>query len=125
MGITFLAMGTSVPDALGSISVAKEGEGDMAVSNAIGSNVFDICMGLGFPWSLATLIDGEDRQIKVSKESIVASTLILFGVVIVLFASLSMARHPETQRRFVLPWVGYVLFASYGLFVIFQIVWTA
>merc|ERR1712159_146167 len=79
MGITFLAAGTSIPDALGSIAVAKEGEGDMAVSNAIGSNVFDICMGLGFPWFLATLIDGEARQIKASKESIVASTLILFA----------------------------------------------
>merc|ERR1711907_420720 len=54
MGITFLAMGTSVPDALGSIAVAKEGEGDMAVSNAIGSNVFDICMGLGLPWVIKT-----------------------------------------------------------------------
>merc|ERR1711959_434146 len=57
MGITFLAMGTSVPDALGSIAVAREGEGDMAVSNAIGSNVFDICIGLGFPWLIKLLID--------------------------------------------------------------------
>ena len=52
MGLTFLAMGTSIPDALGSISVAKDGHGDMAVSNAVGSNVFDICMGLGLPWAI-------------------------------------------------------------------------
>merc|ERR1712054_703730 len=56
MGITFLAMGTSVPDALGSIAVAKDGEGDMAVSNAIGSNVFDICMGLGVPWTVQGIL---------------------------------------------------------------------
>jgi K+-dependent Na+/Ca+ exchanger-like protein len=126
MGITFLAMGTSVPDALGSIAVAKEGEGDMAVSNAIGSNVFDICMGLGFPWFLATLIDGESRAIHASTESIVASTLILFAVVIVLFFSLLMAKHPDPpHKRFTLfPWVGYILFASYGAFVVFQIAWT-
>lgn len=29
--------------------------GDMAVSNSIGSNVFDILVGLGLPWALKTL----------------------------------------------------------------------
>lgn len=29
--------------------------GDMAVSNSIGSNVFDILVGLGLPWALQTL----------------------------------------------------------------------
>ena len=45
MGLVVLAAGTSVPDALASISVAKDGFGGMAVSNAIGSNVFDILLG--------------------------------------------------------------------------------
>lgn len=31
------------------------GMGDMAVSNSIGSNVFDILIGLGLPWALQTL----------------------------------------------------------------------
>merc|ERR1712185_322198 len=53
-GLVFLAAGTSVPDALGSIAVAKQGEGDMAVANAFGSNVFDILLGLGVPWFLST-----------------------------------------------------------------------
>merc|ERR1711988_1533098 len=60
MGLTFLAMGTSIPDALGSISVAEDGEGDMAVSNAVGSNVFDICMGLGLPWFIDLCIKAGD-----------------------------------------------------------------
>ena len=29
-----------------------EGEGDMAVSNAVGSNVFDILLCLGLPWTI-------------------------------------------------------------------------
>ena len=56
MGVTVLAAGTSVPDAIGSLLVARDGQGDMAVSNAIGSNVFDILLGLGLPWTLGTLI---------------------------------------------------------------------
>lgn len=32
------------------------GLGDMAVSNSIGSNIFDVLLGLGFPWALRTLI---------------------------------------------------------------------
>jgi Ca2+/Na+ antiporter len=30
--------------------------GDMAVSNSIGSNIFDVLLGLGFPWFLRTLV---------------------------------------------------------------------
>ena len=40
MGVLVLSIGTSVPDAIGSILAAKSGEADMAVANAIGSNVF-------------------------------------------------------------------------------------
>ena len=31
------------------------GHGDMAISNAIGSNVFDILVCLGLPWLISTL----------------------------------------------------------------------
>ncbi|TSK58198.1 Sodium/potassium/calcium exchanger 4 [Bagarius yarrelli] len=55
MGITFLAAGTSVPDCIASLIVARQGLGDMAVSNSIGSNVFDILVGLGLPWALQTM----------------------------------------------------------------------
>lgn len=36
--------------------VARDGYGDMAVSNAIGSNVFDIDLGLGLPFVISSLI---------------------------------------------------------------------
>ena len=50
MGLTFLAAGTSVPDLITSVIVAKNGQGDMAVSSSIGSNIFDVTIGLPFPW---------------------------------------------------------------------------
>eukprot|EP00986_Skeletonema_menzelii_P003114 scaffold911_cov138-Skeletonema_menzelii.AAC.14 len=55
MGLTFLAAGTSVPDLLSSVIVARMGEGDMAVSSSIGSNIFDILVGLPLPWLIFTL----------------------------------------------------------------------
>ena len=55
MGLTFLAAGTSVPDLLSSVIVARMGEGDMAVSSSIGSNIFDILVGLPFPWIVYSL----------------------------------------------------------------------
>lgn len=50
MGFTLLAAGTSIPDLVSSMAVARAGEGDMAVSSSIGSNIFDILVGLPIPW---------------------------------------------------------------------------
>ena len=46
MGLTLIAAGTSVPDLITSVIVARKGLGDMAVSSSLGSNLFDICVGL-------------------------------------------------------------------------------
>lgn len=40
------------------------GMGDMAVSNSIGSNIFDVLLGLGFPWALRTLIVSYGSMVK-------------------------------------------------------------
>lgn len=64
MGYTILAAGTSVPDLLSSVIVARMGEGDMAVSSSIGSNIFDILVGLPLPWLVFSLYYSE--QVKVS-----------------------------------------------------------
>lgn len=50
MGLTFIAAGTSVPEVVSSLIVARQGLGTMAVSNSIGSNTFDVLMCLGLPW---------------------------------------------------------------------------
>ena len=56
LGLTFVAAGTSFPDFLASMLVAKKGLADMAVSNAFGSNIFDVLLGLGWPWMMQTTI---------------------------------------------------------------------
>ena len=45
LGATILAAGTSIPDLITSVIVARKGRGDMAVSSSIGSNMFDITVG--------------------------------------------------------------------------------
>ena len=88
MGLTFLAAGTSVPDLITSVLVAKEGkvnlmlvimvtvvmnmrllkvvhQGDMAVSSSIGSNLFDVTVGLPLPWLLYTIIFQKDMEVTI------------------------------------------------------------
>ncbi|KAL7299375.1 hypothetical protein TKK_0007943 [Trichogramma kaykai] len=45
MGLTFLAAGTSIPDLITSVIVARKGFGDMAISSSVGSNIFDVTVG--------------------------------------------------------------------------------
>ena len=63
MGLTVLAAGTSVPDLLSSVIVARRGNGDMAVSSSIGSNIFDILVGLPVPWLIFSAYKGERVEV--------------------------------------------------------------
>ena len=80
IGLTVLAAGTSLPDTLSSVIVARQGLGDMAVANAIGSNVFNVLFGLGFPWCLWILISGEKIVVPVTGLRENAFTMLLVGV---------------------------------------------
>ncbi|XP_019901719.1 sodium/potassium/calcium exchanger 3-like isoform X2 [Esox lucius] len=81
MGITFLAAGTSVPDCMASLIVARQGMGDMAVSNSIGSNIFDVLLGLGFPWFLRTLVVDYGSVVIINSKGLVYSVVLLLGSV--------------------------------------------
>eukprot|EP00992_Anisonema_acinus_P001577 TRINITY_DN10499_c0_g1_i2.p1 TRINITY_DN10499_c0_g1~~TRINITY_DN10499_c0_g1_i2.p1 ORF type:complete len:538 (-),score=115.52 TRINITY_DN10499_c0_g1_i2:21-1634(-) len=109
MGLTVLAAGTSVPDAMSSILVARQGKGNMAVSNAIGSNVFDILLGLGFPWLLSGCVRGLE-PLPISTHGLVIYASMLFGVLI-LFMLLVGLSHWNLKVVH-----GYILFVIYGLF---------
>merc|ERR1711924_438595 len=64
MGLTFCAAGTSVPDCMCSIIVARQGKGNMAISNVFGSNVFDILIAMAVPWALRYELMGYQTLIK-------------------------------------------------------------
>lgn len=112
IALTVLAAGTSIPDLLSSIIVAKQGRGDMAVSNAVGSNVFDILFGLGFPWLLLFLIKGES-QIPVGRDNLLSSVLLLFATVVAILFIL-VTRNWTIGRKsgilLIFLYVGYVVY---------------
>lgn len=54
-GLTLIAIGAEVPDTIQSVTVAKRGYGSMAVSNCIGSQIVNLCIGLGLSWFLGIL----------------------------------------------------------------------
>lgn len=47
IGLTIVAIGTSLPELVTSIVAARKGENDIAVGNVIGSNIFNILLILG------------------------------------------------------------------------------
>jgi len=47
IGITIVAIGTSLPEIVSSIMAARRGHGEMAIGNIFGSNIFNILMVLG------------------------------------------------------------------------------
>lgn len=112
MGLTFVAAGVSVPDALGSIAVIKEGFGDMAVSNAIGSNVFDILVCLGLPWFIQTAIIKPGSHVNVISKGLAYSTLSLFSTVVFLLLSTHLNGWKLDKRLGIILMVWYLLFIT-------------
>lgn len=53
IGLTIVAVGTSLPEVATSIMAALRGERDIAVGNVVGSNIFNILSVLGFSASVA------------------------------------------------------------------------
>jgi len=69
-GLTLIAVGAEVPDTIQSVTVAKRGYGSMAVSNCIGSQIVNLCIGLGFSWLLGILSSGNFTPIRLTKNGI-------------------------------------------------------
>ena len=115
MGLVVIAAGTSVPDALSSVLVAKNGQGDMAVANVLGSNVFNIFLGLGLPWLIKALSDGHPVKLPKDENIVVPIVILLFYVVvfIAIIAASGWAMRPKT---------GDWLFAAHIIFVVWNII---
>jgi K+-dependent Na+/Ca+ exchanger-like protein len=109
VALTILAGGTSIPDLIASIVVARQGRGEMAIANAVGSNIFDILIGLGLPWIIAIIALGE--TVVVDTDGLWTSALVLLGTVILLFVFLT-TKYTLSRLE------GWILVACYAAYVI-------
>jgi len=115
MGLTILAAGTSVPDLLSSVIVARRGQGDMAVSSSVGSNIFDILVGLPVPWILYSAVH-KAEPVKIGSEGLVRSLLILVGMIILVIGSVHCQGWKLTKI------LGGIMFLFYILFLVQAVV---
>ncbi|XP_020800492.1 sodium/potassium/calcium exchanger Nckx30C isoform X3 [Drosophila serrata] len=109
MGLTFLAAGTSIPDLITSVIVARKGFGDMAVSSSVGSNIFDVTVGLPIPWLLYGIIYG--APVEVNSVGMVCSITILFMMLVFVVLSIACFRWRMNKG------LGFTMFLLYFVFV--------
>ncbi|XP_046905315.1 sodium/potassium/calcium exchanger 2-like [Hypomesus transpacificus] len=114
MGLTILAAGTSIPDLITSVIVARKGLGDMAVSSSVGSNIFDITVGLPFPWLLWSLIQGV-KPVSVSSNGLFCAIVLLFLMLLFVIASIAACKWRMSKL------LGFIMFLLYFVFLVVSV----
>ncbi|KAJ8317424.1 hypothetical protein KUTeg_005328, partial [Tegillarca granosa] len=110
MGLTFIAFGVSLPDVIASVIVVRDGLGDMAVSNAVGSNVFDILICLGVPWLFKTTMLNDGKPVQVYSEGLLYSSMTLLLTVVFLVVATHLNGWRLTKKYGVILMIVYLLF---------------
>lgn len=78
IGLTIVAIGTSLPELASSIIAARKGEHDLAVGNIIGSNLFNTLAVVG--------LAGAIQPMPIPSEIIARDWMLMMGLTIALFA---------------------------------------
>lgn len=118
MGMTLIAAGTSVPDLITSVIVARKGLGDMAVSSSIGSNLFDICVGLPVPWMIgmaAGTFSDNKGIVKVDSDGMFCSVLMLFAMLMAIIVIIAISKWRMTKILGGSMFVGYFIYLSLAM----------
>ncbi|XP_053951544.1 sodium/potassium/calcium exchanger 4-like isoform X1 [Anastrepha ludens] len=116
MGITFLAAGTSVPEAVSSVIVAKRGHGSMGICNSIGSNTFDILLCLGVPWLIKAVffpIQQGQNYVGINSAGLEYSAITLLSTLFLLYITFSFNKFKLDRK------VGMACLVMYLVFMIF------
>ena len=103
IGLTIVALGTSLPELVTSVSAAIKGKADIAIGNIVGSNIFNILFVVG---TTALIIP------VVFEPKFLIDTFIAFGAGLVLL--LCVARRKKLVRMHgVLMLIGYIAYFIY------------
>ena len=76
VGLTIVAVGTSLPELVTSTVAAKKGENELALGNVIGSNIFNVVFVLGLSSTVNPLVTGSE---------VVVDVLVMLGITVLLF----------------------------------------
>lgn len=100
VGLTIVAIGTSLPELVTSIIAAKKGECDLAVGNVVGSNIFNILLILG--------VSSVINPIELTDPNLLVDMLVMLGISVMVFG-ISI---PKKIRR----WEGIILILMYAAY---------
>ena len=104
VGLTIIAMGTSLPELVTSIVAARKDEVDMALGNVIGSSIFKILLVLGVAAAISPVAFAWDNMIDIA-------VLIVISVITLIFAWTSK----ELNRKEGI--IMLILYASYMVYI--------
>ncbi|KAL4717834.1 hypothetical protein ACJJTC_000983 [Scirpophaga incertulas] len=117
-GLTILAAGTSLPEAVSSVLVTKQGHGTMGISNSIGSNTFDVLLCLGLPWLIKALfypsVPG-NNWVTINSSGLSYSAISLLSTLFALYGCLSLNKFQLDWRIGVtcaMIYFGFIIFAA-------------
>lgn len=106
MGLTIVAIGTSLPELITSIVAARKGHADLSIGNIVGSNVFNILAILG----ISSLISG----ITVSEKILVDIGIMLaFSLVLIPIMRSGFSISRKEGILLIAGYIGYVIFLLY------------
>uniref|UniRef100_A0A8C5LPS0 Solute carrier family 24 member 2 n=1 Tax=Leptobrachium leishanense TaxID=445787 RepID=A0A8C5LPS0_9ANUR len=114
MGLTILAAGTSIPDLITSVIVARKGLGDMAVSSSVGSNIFDITVGLPMPWLLFSMFHNM-TPVAVSSNGLFCAIILLFLMLLFVIVSIAFCKWKMNKI------LGCTMFGLYFFFLVISV----
>jgi len=101
IALTAVALGTSLPELMVTISAARKGKPEMAVGNILGSNIFNTLLVMGIPAFIGSIF--------------IPKSILYFGLPIMLIATLLFFF--STQDRDITRWEGILLLIFYILFI--------
>ncbi len=114
VALILAAAASSFPDTVISMKDAQKGKYDDAISNALGSNIFDVCFALGFPLFIFTLTFG---PLYMPPEIVDLSTELRFLLLLMTAVAVFIFTSSETMGSI----KAYTLLGIYVLFVIYII----
>lgn len=107
IGLTIVAIGTSLPELVSSVSAARKGEHDMALGNIVGSNIFNT---LGVVGVAAIITPITANPIILSRDVLVMGLITLVLVALCVFAFMTKRQFGRTSgTTLVLLFVGYTI----------------